>query len=322
MKELGGKTGVLIGLDLPSVGGELKQGSDPHIAAIVWVRGETFKAEGETADLWQPKRNENQTVFAATIHTPDRNAGPLEGAAARSCSLGSVEQSGDEGCCWLWRGLRGCEEGDCGGKCRWKKARQPWKQGDTAELHVAGGAITIASLSPQASIGSWTIEVHPSMPEALNYRVGPHPGCSFKCLMHQTAEKDPRQGSPLSAWRGGATEKDRPKRPSEGQLQEARKKTLIGPGLLRRRQSVSLHAWRHQGPRKPSSCAPFTLSSRWGRAATGKEKSCAYACRVTLVLSDSLPPCGLWPARLLCQGGGSPGKTAAAYWPTLVAIPF
>ena len=91
------------------------------------------------------------------------------------------------------------------------------------------------------------------------------------CLMRWTAEKDPRQGSPLSAWRGGATEKDWPKRPSEGQLQEARKKTPIGPGLLRRRQSVSLHAWRHQGPRKPSSCAPFTLSSRWGRAATGKE---------------------------------------------------
>ena len=81
--------------------------------------------------------------------------------------------------------------------------------------------------------------------------------------------------------------RDWSKRPSEGQLQEARKKTLIGPGLLRRRQSVSLHAWRHQGPRKPSSCAPFTLSSRWGRAATGKEKSCAYACRVTSVVSDS-----------------------------------
>ena len=26
--------------------------------AIVWVRGETFKAECETADLWQPKWNE------------------------------------------------------------------------------------------------------------------------------------------------------------------------------------------------------------------------------------------------------------------------
>ena len=35
MKKPGGKTGMLEGLDLPSAGGELKQGSDPHIRAIV-----------------------------------------------------------------------------------------------------------------------------------------------------------------------------------------------------------------------------------------------------------------------------------------------
>ena len=49
---------------------------------------------------------------------------------------------------------RGGEEGDCGGKYPWRKAGQPWKPGDTAESHVAGGAITVASLSPYASIGS------------------------------------------------------------------------------------------------------------------------------------------------------------------------
>ena len=43
---------------------------------------------------------------------------------------------------------------DCGGKCLWWKARQPWKQGDTAESRVGGGAMTIASDSPHASIGS------------------------------------------------------------------------------------------------------------------------------------------------------------------------
>ena len=52
VKELGGKTGVLVGPDLPSAGWELKQGSDPHIRAIGWVRGETLKAESEAADLW------------------------------------------------------------------------------------------------------------------------------------------------------------------------------------------------------------------------------------------------------------------------------
>ena len=79
--------------------GELRQGSDPHIGATVRVRGETFKAESETADLWQPKWNENQTVLATAIHTPNRDAGPLEGAAAGSWSLGIVEQSQGEGCC-------------------------------------------------------------------------------------------------------------------------------------------------------------------------------------------------------------------------------
>ena len=35
MEELGGKTGVLVGLDLPSAVGELKQGSDPYTGATV-----------------------------------------------------------------------------------------------------------------------------------------------------------------------------------------------------------------------------------------------------------------------------------------------
>ena len=59
--------------------GELKQGSDAHIRATVRVKGETYKADSETADLWQPKWNENQTVLATAIHTPD--TGPLEGTA-------------------------------------------------------------------------------------------------------------------------------------------------------------------------------------------------------------------------------------------------
>ena len=37
----------------------------------------------------------------------------------------------------------------CGGK-----AGQPWKQGDSAESCIGGGAITIASLSLHASVGS------------------------------------------------------------------------------------------------------------------------------------------------------------------------
>ena len=53
-----------------------------------------FKAESETADLWQPKWNEK---LATAIHTPGRKVGLLERAAARSWSLGIVEQSQDKG---------------------------------------------------------------------------------------------------------------------------------------------------------------------------------------------------------------------------------
>ena len=38
------------------------------------------------------------------------------------------------------------EGGDCDEKCLWRKARWPWKQGDTAESRIGDGAITIASL--------------------------------------------------------------------------------------------------------------------------------------------------------------------------------
>ena len=84
---------------------------------------------------------------------------------------------------------------------------------------------------------------------------------------------------------------------------------------------MSLHTWHRQGPHKPSSWTTFTLTSHWGRTATGK-KSCVYVRRIALVVSDPLWPCRLWPARLLCQRGGSPGKNTGAYWPILVVIPF
>ena len=103
----------------------------------------------------------------------------------------------------LWRDrLRECEGGDCGGKCLWRKAGQPWKQGNTAESCIVGGAITIASLSPHASIGTWTVKrLAHQTPDALHYRVGPHPGCPFKCLKCRSMGRNPAKGAPLCAWR-------------------------------------------------------------------------------------------------------------------------
>ena len=76
-----------------------------------------------------------------------------------------------------------------------------------------------------STVGSWTVE-RPAcrMPDSLNYRVGPHPGCPCKCLMRWTIEKDPSQGA--KCLQGGAMKKDWPKRSSDHQLQEAWKKTL------------------------------------------------------------------------------------------------
>ena len=90
---------MLVGLDLPSVGG----GTEAEVQSPQWgncqVRGETFKAESEIADMWQPKWNENQTVLATAIHMPGRNLDFLEGAVAGSWTLRIVEQSQCEGCC-------------------------------------------------------------------------------------------------------------------------------------------------------------------------------------------------------------------------------
>ena len=188
MKELGRKTGVLVGLDLPWVGGGTEaEAWSPHQGNCLSQRRNTEGWEWNSW-LWQPKWNENQTVLATATHIPDRDEGPLEGTAAGS--LGSINRSQDEGCCWLQRdGWRGGEGRDCDRKCLWRKARHPWKQGDTAESCIVGGAITIASLSPHTSTTLWTIErLARQTPDTLNYRAGPHPGWSFKWLMCRITE--------------------------------------------------------------------------------------------------------------------------------------
>ena len=144
-----------------------------------------------------------------SLHILDRDIGLLEGAEAGCWSLGIVEQSQGEGCCWLQRDrLRGCERGDHGGKCQWRKARQPRKQGDTAESCVMGGAIAMASLSLHTSTSSWKIErLAHQTPNALNYRVGPQPGG----LLYAPDAPNNREGLQtretskcLNGWRYGA----------------------------------------------------------------------------------------------------------------------
>ena len=77
---------------------------------------------------------------------------------------------------------------------------------------------------------------------------------------------------------------------------------------------MSLNTWCCQHPYKPSSCTIFMLNSHWGRAATGKKKKKRKSlclCAQNLFGPVSLRPCRLWPAGLLCQTGGPPGKNTS-----------
>ena len=89
---------MLVGLDLPLGGGGTESGVQSSQQGNCLSQRRNIKAESETADLWQPKWNENQTVLATAIHTLNREAGPLEGATARSWSSGIVEQSQGKRC--------------------------------------------------------------------------------------------------------------------------------------------------------------------------------------------------------------------------------
>ena len=116
-------------------------------------------------------------------------------------------------------------------------------------------------------------------------------------------------------------EKDWPKRPSDHHLQEAQKDSdrvitsvaeavcvpahLVPPGYPQAKQLGHLHA----------------LNSHWGRAATGKKKSCTCAYRVTSGVSDFCYSVDSGLPGFSVREGGSPGYTRA-YWPILVAIPF
>ena len=99
-------------------------------------------------------------------------------------------------------------------------------------------------------------------------------------------------------------EKDWPKRPSEHQIQEAGKKdndraitpvveavrVLVhstSPGSLQAKQLCHLHA-------------QLSLEQSCNR----RKRCCVYTYRVASVVSYSLQPCRLWPARFLCQRGG------------------
>ena len=109
-----------------------------------------WRAQQLLCDSLSGVRN-TQTILAAALCTLGRDPSPPECEAAGSWHIRMGKQSQGEVCYWLLGdGLRRCEGEDHGGECLWKKARQSWRWGATAESCAGGGGITVAFLSPPA----------------------------------------------------------------------------------------------------------------------------------------------------------------------------
>ena len=127
------------------------------------------------------------------------------------------------------------------------------------------------------------------MPDALNNREGPQARGPSKCL-------------------NGRSYRERlAKEPYDGQLQDAQKQThgAVTPaaGAVR----VPAHLAPPGSPQAKQLHHLLTQLSL-GQSCHRQNKSRIYARRVASLLSDSLQPCRLWPARLLCQIWVSQGK--------------
>ena len=160
------------------------------------------------------------------------------------------------------------------------------------------------------------------MTDTLIYRIKPQSGGPLYVPDALTNREGPQAREPSECLNRQSYGKRLAKRPSEHQLQEAQKKTLIGP-LTPAAEAVRVPAtWHHQGLRKPSICATFTLNPHSGTAATGKRSLASMhtgSLRSFLATCDPLD-CGL--TGFSVREGSSPGSYTGAYWPILVAIPF
>ena len=114
--------------------GELKQGSNLYIRATVWFRGETFEAQSEEVDLWQPKWSENHRQSLPQSYTPPKSmwvpqkAQWLEAIGQGLWSHPRVRPAAD---CKEMAQENVREETVVGSACEGKPG-SPWKQGDTA----------------------------------------------------------------------------------------------------------------------------------------------------------------------------------------------
>ena len=170
-----------------------------------------------------------------------------------------------------------------------------------------GGAITIASLFPQAKAGpsnTWVTELQSRtpargplyVPDELNNKDGPQAREPSKCLNGQShGERQAKEAFWSPVTRGSKRDSDRAIIPGTEAVRVPAHLALPG--------SPQAKQLRH---------LPAPLSP--GQSCHQQKRSSVYAHRVTSVVSDSLQPCRLWPARLLCQGGGFSRQEYWSVW--------
>ena len=133
------------------------------------------------------------------------------------------------------------------------------------------------------------------MPDVPNNREGPQARESCKCLNRQSyGEGLAKELFWSPAIRGS-------------------KKDSVGP-ITAAAEAVRVPA--HLAPLGspwPKQLRHLHVQPSLGHSCHKQKESCIYACEIALAMSNSLWPCGLWPARLLCQRGFSRQE----YWSVL-----
>jgi len=123
------------------------------------------------------------------------------------------------------------------------------------------------------------------VPDALNNREGPQAREPSKWLNQQSCgERLAKEAFWLPATRGLKKDSDRTITPAADAVRVPAHLEL--PGSSQAKQLRHFHAQLSLGAELPQA-----------------KKSSLYVCRVSLVVSNSLWPCRLWPVRILCQGG-------------------
>ena len=169
--------------------GEQKQGSDPH-------RGQLSESEEKHLRLRMKQ------LLCGSLNGMKIRQSLLEPYICRAVMRVSLKGQQLGAAVLLLSNLRvratvdcrGMDQGDVreemmvGNARRGRKARQPWKQGNTAESCIGGGAITIASLSTRQHWQLNNREAGPSNTRCVELQSRTPPRVPLKCLMCQSTD--------------------------------------------------------------------------------------------------------------------------------------